>query len=316
MNICSMLQFALARGIGEVSIKKAITFIESNNLSWDDFIQDHNLLCHFGLNNNVITNISATKSQAYSLYEELELSGVKVLAESDKAYPQYLKKMLQEKCPSMLFVSGNIDLLNSISVGFCGSRKASAKGISIAADCSRQLTKENITVVSGYAAGTDLAAHKAALENGGNTVFVLAEGILRYFPKREIRDYLNSSNHVFISQFMPKTTWNAGNAMRRNSVIIGLSRAMILVESGKTGGTFAAGEEALRVGCPLFVIDFAQPEVSAEANPYFLAAGGKPIRGKNGVPNIAKVLDAARKDTRAELQALPLNGNKQLKLDI
>ena len=37
-----------------------------------------------------------------------------------------------------------------------------------------------ITVISGYAAGTDLAAHKSALENGGNTVFVLAEGILRY----------------------------------------------------------------------------------------------------------------------------------------
>lgn len=50
-----MLQFALARGIGEVSIKKAIAFIESNNLSWDDFIQDRNLLYHFGLKDNVIT---------------------------------------------------------------------------------------------------------------------------------------------------------------------------------------------------------------------------------------------------------------------
>ena len=42
-----MLQFALARGIGEVSIKKAITFIESNNLSWDDFIQDHKFTVPF-----------------------------------------------------------------------------------------------------------------------------------------------------------------------------------------------------------------------------------------------------------------------------
>lgn len=316
MNKCSMLQFALARGIGKISIKRAIAFMERNNLSWDDFIQDRNLLCHFGLKDTVITNISATKSQAYSLYEELEQAGVKILSESDISYPQYLKKMLQDKCPPMLFISGNINLLNSISVGFCGSRKASAKGIGIAADCSRQLIKENITIVSGYAAGTDLAAHKSALENGGNTVFVLAEGILRYSQKREIRDYLNSSNHVFISQFMPKITWNAENAMRRNSVIIGLSRAMILVESGKTGGTFAAGEEALRVGCPLFVIDFAQPEVSAEANPHFIAAGGKPIRGKNGVPNITKVLDAVRNDPRSEAQSFQVNDIQQLKFDI
>ena len=316
MNKCSMLQFALARGIGEMSIKRAIAFMERNNLSWDDLIQDRNLLCHFGLKDTVITNITATKSQAYALYEELERAGVKILSESDIAYPQYLKKMLQDKCPSMLFVSGNTNLLNSISVGFCGSRKASAKGIGIAADCSRQLTKENITIVSGYAAGTDLAAHKSALENGGNTVFVLAEGILRYSQKREIRDYLNSSNHVFVSQFMPKIAWNAGNAMRRNSVIIGLSRAMILVESGKTGGTFAAGEEALRVGCPLFVIDFAQPEVSAEANPHFISAGGKPIRGKNGVPNITKVLDAVRNDPRSEAQSFQVNDIQQLKFDI
>lgn len=311
-----MLQFALARGIGEVSIKKAIAFIESNRLSWDDFIQDHNLLRRFGLKDDIIANISSTISQAQILYEELEMSGVKILSESDKTYPQYLKKMLQEKCPSILFVSGNTDLLNSASVGFCGSRKASTKGISIAADCSHQLIKENITVVSGYAAGTDLAAHKAALENGGNTIFVLAEGILRYSQKREIRNYLNGTNHAFISQFMPKTTWNAGNAMRRNSVIIGLSRAMILVESGKSGGTFAAGEEALQVGCPLFVIDFAQPEVSAEANPYFIAAGGKPIRGKNGVPNIAKVIDAVKSDPRSETQVFPLSDTQQLKFDI
>ena len=105
----------------------AIAFIESNNLSWDDFIQDRNLLYHFGLKDNVITNILTTKSQAYALYEELELSGVKILSESDIAYPQYLKKMLQDKCPSILFVSGNIDLLNSIAVRLLWFKKGICK---------------------------------------------------------------------------------------------------------------------------------------------------------------------------------------------
>ena len=100
---------------------------------------------------------------------------------------------------------------------------------------------------------------------------------------------MNTENHVFISQFMPESTWNVGNAMKRNSVIIGLSNAMILIESGNSGGTFAAGKEALSLEHPLFVIDFAQPEVSAEANPYFISQGGIPIRGKNGMPNLDKV---------------------------
>ena len=66
---------------------------------------------------------------------------------------------------------------------------------------------------------------------------------------------------------------------------------MILVESGKSGGTFAAGEETLKRSLPLFVIDFEKPEVSAEANPYFIEKGGYPIRGKRGIPNLEKVLE-------------------------
>lgn len=309
-----MLQFALARGIGEAAIKKAIIFIDHNKLSWDVFVSDRGLLRQFGLNDDKLENVYTARQQAEILYDKLVSNGIKFLAENEKEYPQYLKKMLGEKCPAILFVSGNMDLLNHTSVGFCGSRKASEKGIGIAADCAKQLTEKHITIVSGYAAGTDLVAHKAALENNGNTIFVLAEGILRASRKKEIRHLLTQSNHIYVSQFMPNVAWNVGNAMRRNSVIIGLSRAMILVESGKTGGTFAAGEEALRVGCPLFVIDFAQPEVSAEANPYFLVNGGQPIRGKNGIPNISKVLDTVNQDLRFNLQMSQISDNLQLKL--
>lgn len=96
--------------------------------------------------------------------------------------------------------------------------------------------------------------------------------------------------------------------MKRNSVIIGLSRAMILVESGKTGGTFAAGEEALRTGCPLFVIDFSKPELSAEANPYFIQAGGYPIRGKNGIPNLNRVFATINGNSESS-KAIPAESN-------
>lgn len=316
MNTCSMLQFALTKNIGEATIKTAIKFIERNNLSWDEFACDPVLLSQFGIKRNTIENIRDMRSPADTLYDELNKLNIRILSKTDDDYPSYLKNTLHEKCPSILFASGNIDLLNNLSVGFCGSRKASEKGLRITESCAQQLTAENITVVSGYAAGVDLTAHKSALENGGTTVFVLAEGILQYRKKREIKDYLNSSNHVFVSQFMPNCNWNAGNAMKRNSAIIGLSRAMILVESGKTGGTFAAGEESLRVGCPLFVVDFAQPEVSAEANPYFIASGGQPIRGKNGIPVVSKVIDTVKTTSCFSLQTSSSEENQQLKLKI
>ena len=53
----------------------------------------------------------------------------------------------------------------------------------------------------------------------------------------------------------------------------------------------------------MFVIDFAQPEVSAEANPYFIKAGGTPIRGVNGSPNISKVLEVLKSDEKGRGEA-------------
>ena len=86
--------------------------------------------------------------------------------------------------------------------------------------------------------------------------------------------------------------------MKRNSTIIGLSDAMILVESGLTGGTFAAGEETLKRKRPLFVIDFAEPGPSAEANPYFIKQGGMPVRGnREGVPSLDKVREVVAKQS-------------------
>lgn len=299
----SLLQLALARGVGEISIKKVISFLDSQRCSWSDCVSDRGLLLGIGFHENIIDNIFSAREQANALYDKLVENGIDAVVENDRSYPQYLKQMLGKKCPAFLFVSGNTELLNATAVGFCGSRKASPKGISLAADCAKQLSEAGITVVSGYAAGADMAVHKEALLRKGSTVFVLAEGILRYSRKREIRDLLTSKNHVFISQFMPNAAWNNGNAMKRNSTIIGLSRTMILIESGLSGGTFAAGKEALRVGCPLFVLDFRHPDSSAEANPYFISSGGTPIRGKNGVPNLSSVFQTVQKDIRSK-QAL------------
>lgn len=310
-----MLQFFLTKGIGEVAIKKAISFIENRDCSWYDLICNDTLQNELNLREQIKHNLCLESKQAEFLYNELVENGVVAILENDEKYPRYLKEMLGEKCPAVLFVSGNINLLNTISVGFCGSRRTSKKGLEIAASCARQLAEKDVTVISGYAKGTDISVHKASLQSGGKTIFVLAEGILRYRKKNEIREYLNHNNYLYVSQFMPDIIWSSGNAMRRNSVIIGLSRAMILVESGTSGGTFSAGQEALRVKCPLFVVDFAQPEVSAEANPYFIGAGGKAIRGKNGIPNISRILSTIVADERTKIRE-DIKNNYQLEIGI
>lgn len=289
-----LLQLMLAKGIGDVAIRKILHYTYAHEAySLQHFCEEPRALKSvLNIKDETICSVLDCKLQAQRLWDKLQVNDVTIITELDEEYPTHLKKVLRDHNPPVLFIKGNAALLSTPSVGFCGSRKVSTKGMTITEQCAEQLADRGITVVSGYAAGTDLAAHRSVLEHGGNTVFVLAEGILKSTIKPEVCNLLTSSNHVFVSQFLPTQAWNVGSAMRRNSVIIGLSSAMILVESGKSGGTFAAGEESLRLGMPLFVIDYEKPEVSAEANPYFIEKGGLPIRGKNGVPSLAKVFSA------------------------
>jgi len=64
--------------------------------------------------------------------------------------------------------------------------------------------------------------------------------------------------------------WSTANAMTRNHTICGLSDALVVVQAGISGGTFESGKFALRVRAPLFVADYAQPDVNAPGNPYFI----------------------------------------------
>ena len=310
-----LLQLMLSKGIGEVAIKKILHYAYTHQkASLELFCKEPARLNEvLNCREETLQSIPQNEARAKMLCDEMLEKGISAIAETDSKYPEHLKKALNGNCPPVLFVKGNTTLLSTKSVGFCGSRKVSPKGIMISRQCAEQLANRGITIVSGYAAGTDLAAHRAAIASGGNTVFVLAEGLLKSTKKAEIRDLLTDENHVFVSQFLPKQTWNVGNAMRRNAVIIGLSSAMILVESGKTGGTFAAGEESLKRGTPLFVIDYEKPEISAEANPYFIEKGGMPIRGIKGIPNLEKVFNAIDDSDQPKLST---PHSEQLMLDL
>lgn len=169
-------------------------------------------------------------------------------------------------------------------------------GIKITESSARQLSSDGIVVVSGYAKGVDITAHKAALQSGGSTIFVIVEGILNNRIKNDVKELLDEKNHLFISQFLPDLSWSASNAMKRNNTIIGLSDAMILIEAGMKGGTFNAGEQSLKNKKPLFVVEYGSNKPSAVGNTFFLQHGGVPIRGdRNGRPVLKRVYSVLEK---------------------
>jgi DNA processing protein len=191
-------------------------------------------------------------------------------------YPAAVAGSLGKKAPA-LHVIGNVKLLDNPGIGFCGSRKASDKGLEVAADCAEQVARAGVTVVSGNASGIDRAAHYAALKAGGTTILVIPEGIDHFRVRRDLAPVWDWDRVLVVSQFEPNAVWQAYRAMARNEVIIALSKAMIVIEAGATGGTLDAGFRTLAAGKPLFVALYEQMDEKVPGNAQLLGRGGVAI---------------------------------------
>lgn len=196
----------------------------------------------------------------------------------DDKYPKSLLCLLKQNAPTVLSCMGNLDLLTKEKVGVCGSRKASEKGLWIAQDCASQLAYKEVCIVSGYANGIDVVAHKSALENGGTTIVVLPQGIDSFQVKQELQEVWDWNRVLVISEFLPRDVWMASRAMKRNQTIIALSDVMLVIEAGETGGSLDAGLQTLGFGKPLFVPVFSQLPLSAKGNEILFSKGAKALR--------------------------------------
>jgi DNA protecting protein DprA len=294
--------------IGVASLRRILAGMVARQLSPDEFVSLHRdtLTTAFGLNADAISALRQSKIEA-ELWDKLVDREVSLLIKGAPGYPRRLASLLGDAAPPLLFVKGNPASLESPGVGFCGSRKASEKGLAVARECAELLAKERLNVVSGYAHGVDLAAHCGALAAGGTTTLVLAEGILQFRIKEQLREYLNDANAdsiTVVSEFPPNLTWKAHNAMARNRTICGLSDALIVVESGLEGGTFEAAKTALALNEPLFCVEYAVPAESAAGNSWLVEHGAVSLRrSRSGLPNLSRVVEAAH-DHRTRLSAI------------
>ena len=241
-----------------------------------------------------IAALPECKERVKRHWEELLKHNVRVLSIIDPEYPESLRKTLGESAPVLLLCLGNLELLKHASVGFCGSREASEKGMATARDCAMLLANDNINIVSGFAAGVDMNAHRAALAAGGTTTIVLAEGILRFRVKKEIRDVWDDSRTLIVSEFGPNLPWSISHAMQRNKTICGLSRAMVLIEARSTGGSIQAGRDCLKMGLHLFAAVYEGSPESATGNEELLRNGAKRLMKSKArdLPNMTPLLQA------------------------
>ncbi|WP_025095055.1 DNA-processing protein DprA [Acinetobacter soli] len=209
-------------------------------------------------------------SMSFAL-EKWTKQGIWVISRVSEFYPKAIKKHLGEQRPPILFGLGNQQLLNQAGLGFVGSRSISENDEVFAADKAKQAVEEGYTIISGGAKGVDQAAMRAALEYGGQSIGILADGIYTNETRRIFLNYLRQGTLVLISPFFPEAGFSVGSAMARNKFIYTMSEAVIVVKSDKEkGGTWTGAKENLnKKWVPLLVRDIAE-----EGNQALIQMGG------------------------------------------
>ncbi len=214
------------------------------------------------------------------LQKKLDLAGVTVITMHDRLYPPSLLALGSP--PPLLYVKGDLDKVQLPGIGICGSRKASQKGLKSAEKFGQMAASEGIPEISGYAQGVDARAHLGALKEGGMTVAVIAEGILRFRHKKVFSQIPNlGSQMVVLSEFHAERPWHVSTAMQRNKTICGLSSALVVVEANESGGTLDAGMKCLKQEKPLLVIDYSTASEMPPGNLRLIDSGGISVGSSN-----------------------------------
>jgi DNA processing protein len=183
----------------------------------------------------------------------LTLPGHGIVAWDDADYPRALFDI--GDAPPVLFIVGRRDLLNRPSLAIVGSRQATAQGIANARAFAAALSAAGLTIVSGLALGIDAAAHRGALESPGSTIAVVGTGLDRVYPARH-RELAHAiaAQGTLVSEFTPGTPPLKEHFPRRNRLISGLARGVLVIEATLSSGSLITARLAGEQGRDVFAV--------------------------------------------------------------
>jgi DNA processing protein len=177
---------------------------------------------------------------------------------ADAEYPQAL--LTTPDPPALLYTIGRLDLLNRPALAIVGSRNATRQGTDTAAAFGQRLAHAGLTIVSGLALGIDAAAHRGALQAAdegadASTVAVVGTGVDVVYPasNRALTQAIRGRG-VVISEFALRTPGIAHNFPRRNRIIAGLARGVLVVEAALRSGSLITARLAAEAGREVFAV--------------------------------------------------------------
>lgn len=179
--------------------------------------------------------------------------GNHVLTLADAEYPQALLEIPDP--PQLLYAKGRLALLSAPALAVVGSRNATEQGIANARQFSQSLSQAGLTIISGMALGIDTAAHQGGMGGAGSTVAVIGTGADIVYPARN-RSLAHqiADTGCIVSEYPLGMPAIAANFPRRNRIISGLARGVLVIEAALQSGSLITARMAAEQGRDVFAI--------------------------------------------------------------
>ncbi|MBG6221550.1 MULTISPECIES: DNA-processing protein DprA [unclassified Janthinobacterium] len=245
-------------------------------------------------------------SQLALTLQWLQQPGNAVLTLADAAYPPLLLEIADP--PPLLYVRGRVELLSRPSVAIIGSRNASAQGMHNAAAFAHALSAAGLSIISGLALGIDTHAHEGGLRGVGATVAVIGTGADLVYPRRNF-DLAQriAEQGCIVSEYALGLPAMPANFPRRNRLISGLARGVLVIEAAAHSGSLITARLAGEQGRDVFALPGSIHATLAKGCHALIKQGAKLVESADDVlqelrwlgcvPGVPSVRPAVQEET-------------------
>jgi DNA processing protein len=207
-----------------------------------------------GITPAVIEGITTGEWRRFAEEEcrRLEASAARLVTYISLDYPKSLFEIPDS--PPFLYVKGELRS-HELSIAIVGSRRATSYGLLTTGKLSESLASHGMCVVSGMARGVDTAAHRGALKAGGRSIGVLGCGVDKVYPPENRGLFQEMADKgCLVSEFPLGALPLAENFPRRNRIISGLSRGVLVIEATEKSSSLITAQYTLEQGRDVFAV--------------------------------------------------------------
>ena len=280
------LGFSLADGIGPKRLARLIKTFGTVREAWE--AEEGSLTKTLGELTGKRFSEFRSRVHLDKEVKKIKKQGIHIVTIDDKEYPQLLKTavipseveeshasefsgrdpsmrspeatlvgMTDTRAPFLLYVKGNLDLLNyPQTIGIVGTRKITPYGVQVTQQITQELVSNGFVTISGLAMGVDAIVHSSTMDANGKTIAVLGCGVDCCNPaeNQRIYDRILDSGGTIVSTFPVGMEPTKGSFPARNAIIAGLSLGIVVTEGAADSGALITAADAKKIGRPVFAV--------------------------------------------------------------